>query len=300
MHNLWINRLFAGLGAWFFVTQTSLEIFVSLIFILSVSHTLLAIYHSRNRAHAVAEKGAAQSWAFAALIGASAVCIYFDSPTMYYLILFHHVLNETFTSSENDAFRSKTFQGLFILFEIALFVSCSPDEFNQLFFYLPLRLKLAFLVVGFVLLALNSSRLHSDKNFKPAFFAFIGFGFIGGLFSLTVQPLNIDFLIFYHFLFWLSYPALKGFSLTKKMQWHYVVQTSVLAALALPLTLLVKTPISLNVDQMSHVTRILAYFHIFSTLALSASNPKFIRNFFGSRPRHTEVFHEKSKIQSAV
>lgn len=276
-------RIFASLCGLALFTQLSLAPLVSAMFLLSVSHTLLAAYYSRTRAVNLLTQSNKTKFLFLGLVSASAVCIYFDSPPMYLIILAHHVLNESYTSLEPhvDYAKNLIFKSVFILFEVFVFIACTQEEFayylfkaNKVFLY---QIVLACAAGLFYMI-----HRYMNAEHRTGAKLFILTGLTLALYSLYIRPLNIDFMILYHFLFWLVYPSLKSLHFTKKLNTSYWVQTAAIMLLILPLTLLWQSPWSLDIEQMSWVTRALAYFHIFTSLALSASNPDLVLNVFQS------------------
>jgi hypothetical protein len=283
LHSIWMPRIFASVCGLALFANLSLAPLVSVMFLLSVSHTLLAAYYSRNRALNLIAQSIKTKFLLLGLVLISAVCIYFDSPPMYLLIFAHHLLNESYTSLETSTEYSKNiiFKAVFILFEIFVFVACTQEEFAYFLFKADKTwLYQLILVSSAALFYLIHRYMKSEQKMGAKLFILTGL--IVSLYSLHIRPLNIDFMILYHFLFWLIYPALKSFHFTQKLQKAYWVQTAVLMLAVLPLTLLIQTPWSMSVEQMSWVTRAFAYFHIFTSLALSASNPDVIINLFQS------------------
>jgi hypothetical protein len=276
-------RLFASFFGLALFMKLSLAPLVSVMFLLSVSHTLLAAYYSRARALSLLTQSNKTKLLFLALVGVSAVCIYFDSPPMYLLILAHHLLNESYTSLDAQAEYTKNlvFKSVFILFEVFVFIACTQEEFAYYLFKVDKTFLYQLLLICSAGLFYMIHR-YMNAEYRTGAKLFLLTGLIMSLYSLYIKPLNIDFMILYHFLFWLVYPLLKSLHFAKKLNTTYWMQTVAIMVLILPLTLLVQTPWSLEIEQMSWVTRSFAYFHIFTSLALSASNPDVVLNIFQS------------------
>lgn len=301
MPSLWLPRLFAGFIAWLSISFLQVNTYISLIFILSFSHTLLAAFYSRTRAQQVMGQGGASAAGFVFLLAVAGACIWYDSLPMYYLILVHHILNEVYTSisSEENKTRSAPLLGALLAFEVLVFVACSPLEFG--YFFAPLSsvwIGAGLLGLFGVVLMTGYAALKKEQFWGLALFSSLGLA--GGMSSTFVSSLNIDFLILYHFLFWLVFPSLKTFKLKGRVETSYWMHTAVLSAMAVPFCLIFPNPWSLSVDQMSWATRAFAYFHIFSTLAVSASNPAFIISFFKANSKPSVESYEEAKIKSAV
>lgn len=279
MSKLWMPRLIAGVFAIFAVTLLQLNVYVSIMLLLSVSHTILATYYSYPRFENVFKGGAGQRLALTVLLLISFYCIYRDALPMYYLILFHHVLNEVYTTIEikDESKNDKYIFSSFLLFETLVFLNCSPLEFSYAFFKLNTDILFILQIISYLTICYFIFR---SRIKKTAFFTFVSLGMAFSSFSYFVHTLNIDFLIIYHFTFWLVFPALKTWTITNKFQTAYWGQTFILMIIFLPFTLIFPNDLSYSVNKMSYITRVLAYFHIFTTLAVSPSNPLFVKKFF--------------------
>ena len=284
MHSLWLPRLFAGVLGFAVITWLSEGIAVSIMLLLAVSHTILAAYYSRNRAKALLTNEKKTGIGLLLLAAVSIVSIYYDAPPMYYLVLIHHIFNENYTALEADYnyLRKISLRASLIAFEVVVFICCTYVDFKYFFFKIDTMFASSLLAVTFagVMYTLHRDLPAQEKSGSKIF---VISGFLMALYSLNYKALGIDFIILYHFLFWVIYPAFKAHHFTQKISFNYWAQTGVLMLLCLPFTQLWTTSYSLNVDQMSYVTRAVGYFHIFTSLALSASNPTQITQFFQNK-----------------
>lgn len=285
VHSLNTVRFFAGILSLGFITLFPEPVFVSFLFLLSVSHTFLALYYSRKNLSRVANAGRLQAFAMLSLIACAFTLMWLDTRYIYLVILGHHVFNEYYLSL--DQFQKERGFSLsnaaLFSFETLVFLATSLPVFAHLFFKVDPNIVFALLLASFtaVLLFSKTSRTH--------YAIFCGLGLTASIVFLYFVRGTADFAIFYHFIFWCFFPATKGSKILSTQTVQYAALTVVLAIAAVPLTLLMPGSLSLDVDQMSYVTRMFAYSHVCTTLALSTANPRALVNFFGRKRSLEEV-----------
>ena len=113
---------------------------------------------------------------------------------------------------------------------------------------------------------------------------FDNFMFDMQLIPLVVLSLFVDILfaqfLFYHTYFWLILPFMKGTFKTSKEGMAFLLVTVLITVLWMLLEPISVLPTSLSSSQLKRLFELGAYLHIFTSLATSSMNPKWVLKYF--------------------
>lgn len=250
--------------------------FVSVVFAFAVSHILLAVPYSSGQLATLASDPRRFALPSCLLMALAAASMVYDQPPMFLVFGFHHVCNEAYFAQERFG---RAGRGLVLarsLMHASVYAAIAREELVVLGLELPVAAYAGIVAAatGAYLLLLLRKRAEG----AGAELAYELLAPLAAAIGLATKALTLDHVLTYHFLFWAAYPvkplAAKGALL------RYAAATLGLFGVAL-----LFTPVTLHwggLDEagLSRVTRVLGYFHIFTSIALSRQHPAWLRTWF--------------------
>lgn len=201
-------------------------------------------------------------------------------PLMHFA--FHHSLNETYSLNNVIKNNSGTFSNLNILNHFLLYLLLSAEFFQLTNYTWLLRL---IWIASTICILINSLKINFSKSSEKKLFYLLFLLeltlFITSMFK-QISPYTV---IFYHGIWWISYPLSGGSPQFKKT---YIINTLLVSFVTLSLNpdilgKLIFSDFNSNYIFYANAFKYLAWFHITVTFAFSDYNPQWIKNFFKSK-----------------
>ncbi len=263
---------------------------VSVVFAFAVSHILLAVPYSGRQLRALAGNPGKFGIPAALLLGMAAASILLDRPAMFLVFGFHHVCNETFFAQQRFSQRSGLLALARAVLHASVYASVARSEL------VPIGLALSLPLLGGVTVAAFAAFaacLWVNRNENSSTdFAYELLGPAAVVASLYAGSATLDHLLTYHFIFWAAFPV-RTLS-AKGGLGTYVAASAGLFGVALLFTPLTLHWGSLDEAGLSRVTRVLGYFHIYSSIALSRAHPAVLRRWFFADPEHELISRDSA------
>ncbi len=273
------------------VTESTL---ISVVICLSFGHIILALYYSWSRVTRIYAERKEIGWPILAVLVAVLVTMIFDWPSILFYFWLHHTFNEYYFQNKHLPFAQKTpllITGRYVL-ETAIYFSIARQDFWNL---LQVNFSEVWLTSSFFLAVLFfawtcfRTRKEVPSSEIKGLWSVAAVGIAFSLFSLFIYPGTQDHIILYHFTLWSLYPIGKMRKMGGRAVRNYVFQTIVLTAIIVPFTPLMFNIGKFTNEQLSFLIRMMGFFHISTSYALSEYHPQFIRNLFKIRQPNPTV-----------
>lgn len=275
---LFLLRTAAALVSLYAASSLDFTRLVALVFALSISHNFLAFVYSESRRAYLHAHWRRHVFPLSLLAVAIAAACWFDRPPVYFAFAFHHVFNETYFAQARfrpgqEAGALHWARGAYHLLAFAA-ITRAELEFYGLAIpvqaYAPALLGCAALFFGLL------ARAGANGAWREALYESVP-----GLFaawSLATKSALLDHVLIYHFFFWAAYPV-------PRMRAQRRLGSYSFATVGLFAACLLFTPLGphwggLNEDQLSYLTRLTAFFHFLSSIALSHAHPAWLKRWF--------------------
>lgn len=274
----------------YLVQSLSFSSLVSILFALTISHNTLAFVYSKSQRKYLAENWRSHFTPLLILGVLISVMMAYDAPAIHFLFAIHHVFNEVFLVQRRLPGVPKALQISRIILATFVFYSATRDTATYLPEFHVYFWQLTVIASGVLFMGvLFWKRKELPKGWITKEIFFEGSSFAVGLWCAFNQSGTLDHVLLYHFLLWSVYPLQKLWQNGLRPTFNYVFWTLFLFGIALPFTPLSYNWGGLNLDELSHITRITAYFHFCSSFALSQAHPMWIRRWFIKIKPHFEA-----------
>lgn len=248
-------------------------LFISVLIALTFSHYAMAFYFSRHRLKSLLQRRS--TYVPLAALGLMIILTcWFDAPSMLLVFGLHHVFNETYLGERFSVHSTRWAFFSRVVFEVSLYTALIQPEL----LIATKGFATATLISG--ALAASLLNLMAVKKLSRNELLFSGGGALIGFLCLSANLGGLDFVLYYHFTYWALAPAYQLSQQGARAQMTYAAATLVPIA-----AIFLFTPAAFHfgqtsLDDLSRLTRIGGYFHIFSSFALSSAHPRFVRRWF--------------------
>jgi hypothetical protein len=276
---LTLFRVFSGFFAFGLARYLSLSNLISVVVALSISHNSLAFVYSESQRAYLRENWRRHLLPLLGLAAAVALTCWLDRPPVYYLFAIHHICNETYFAQARFRQSDRALVLARALLHTVAFGILTRAELEFFGWHVPmaawaLALAGASLVYFGWLAMLKGTEVWRDASYE---LVAVGFAVWSGL----NYSLILDHVLVYHFLFWGMYPMARLRRQGRLLV--YLGWTFGLFGLGLLFTPIGPHWGGLDDAGLSYVSRLTAFFHFFSSAALSRSHPAWVQRWFFAR-----------------